>query len=188
MDFFEHQDRAKSNTGKLIVFFCLGVLCIIASVYFLLSFVLGNAEGGSELAWTLELAVFSSIITIIVVGLASLCKTSELSSGRAAVADALGGRLISARTKIPQERRVLNVVEEMALASGTPVPPVYLMDEPSINAFAAGFSPQDAVIGVTKGCISKLSRDQLQGVMAHEFSHIPYTSKSHPSVQQQHEI
>jgi len=172
MDFFEHQDRAKSNTGKLIVFFCLGVLCIIASVYFLLSFVLGNAEGGSELAWTLELAVFSSIITIIVVGLASLCKTSQLSSGGAAVADALGGRLISARTKIPQERRVLNVVEEMALASGTPVPPVYLMDEPSINAFAAGFSPQDAVIGVTKGCISKLSRDQLQGVMAHEFSHI----------------
>ena len=84
----------------------------------------------------------------------------------------LGNRLISPNTGNPFERRILNVVEEMAIASGTPVPPVYLMEEEGINAFAAGFAPRDAVIGITRGCATKLTRDQLQGVVAHEFSHI----------------
>ena len=88
------------------------------------------------------------------------------------VAESLGGRLLLPNTRDLQEKRLLNVVEEMAIASGTSVPPVYLMDEKAINAFAAGYSPENAVIGVTRGCIEKLNRDQLQGVMAHEFSHI----------------
>ena len=81
--------------------------------------------------------------------------------------------MIPQNTKDLKHRKLLNVVEEMAIASGTPAPPVYLLaDEPGINAFAAGFSPRDAVIGVTQGTIDHLSREQLQGVIAHEFSHI----------------
>ncbi|MCH7523387.1 MAG: M48 family metalloprotease, partial [Chloroflexi bacterium] len=80
--------------------------------------------------------------------------------------------LIAAATA-PLERKILNVVEEMAIASGIPTPPVYFLDhEEGINAFAAGFSPSDAVIGITRGCAQQLSRDELQGVVAHEFSHI----------------
>ena len=89
------------------------------------------------------------------------------------VAESLGGRLVHSDTRDPTERKLLNVVEEMAIASGTATPPVYVLDdEGGINAFAAGFSPSDAVIGVTRGCAEQLSRDELQGVIAHEFSHI----------------
>ena len=89
------------------------------------------------------------------------------------VAESLGARLISRNTVDLKQRRLLNIVEEMAIASGTPAPPVYLLaDEAGINAFAAGFTPRDAVIGVTQGTIDHLSREQLQGVIAHEFSHI----------------
>ena len=93
-------------------------------------------------------------------------------SGGSVVAEALGGQLISPTTSDPQQRRILNIVEEMAIASGTPVPPVYLMEEKSINAFAAGNSVNNAVVGITRGCAEKLNREQLQGVVAHEFSHI----------------
>ncbi|PYI80541.1 MAG: peptidase M48, partial [Verrucomicrobia bacterium] len=85
----------------------------------------------------------------------------------------LGGRLLHPNTADPDERKLLNVVEEMAIASGVPVPQVYVMDEePGINAFAAGFSPSDAVISVTHGGLKLLKRDELQGVLGHEFSHI----------------
>ena len=108
-----------------------------------------------------------------VIGSASLYRLSQLSSGGgASVAESLGGRLLQPETRNPIERKILNIVEEMAIASGVPVPHVYLMDEEGINAFAAGWSPNDAVIGVTKGCVEALSRDELQGVIAHEFSHI----------------
>ena len=110
--------------------------------------------------------------TIIAVFLASAFRISWLSSGGKVVAESMGGQRLNQNTKDPLARQILNVVEEMAIASGTPVPPVYLMDEEGINAFAAGYSPRDAVIGVTRGCATKLDRDQLQGVMAHEFSHI----------------
>ncbi|MHC4995804.1 MAG: M48 family metallopeptidase, partial [Planctomycetota bacterium] len=100
-------------------------------------------------------------------------KLLQLAAGGSVVARSLGGRRLSADTTDPDERRVLNVVEEMAIASGVPNPPVYMMDrELGINAFAAGYKPGDAVIGVTRGCVQQLSRDELQGVMAHEFSHI----------------
>ena len=107
------------------------------------------------------------------VGGGSLFKIASLSGGGHTVAELLGGRLLHPDTRDADERRVLNVVEEMAIASGSPVPPVYLLEkERGINAFAAGYTPDDAVIGVTRGCIQTLSRDELQGVMAHEFSHI----------------
>ena len=88
------------------------------------------------------------------------------------VAESLGGKRISPSSAKGDERKLMNIVEEMAIASGVPVPPVFLMDEDRINAFAAGYSPKDAVLGVTRGCISKLNRSELQGVIAHEFSHI----------------
>ena len=110
--------------------------------------------------------------TLVVVGLASLLRIAFLSGGGKVVAESLGGKLVQPNTSNPLEKRILNLVEEMAIASGTPVPPVYLMEEEGINAFAAGYSPSDAVVGITRGCAEKLNRDQLQGVVAHEFSHI----------------
>ncbi len=111
--------------------------------------------------------------TLAVVGGGSLFKIAQLRSGGHVVAESLGGRRINSDTTSPSERQVLNVVEEMAIASGMPAPPVYVMDqEDSINAFAAGFTPNDAVVSVTRGTIEQLNRDELQGVIAHEFSHI----------------
>ena len=172
MDFFAQQDKARGKTGTLIFYFCLAVICIIFAVYALFSVVFQQAKDFQDMAWGAELLLTVGGGTLIVVTLASLGRIASLSSGGATVANALGGKLISPNTKDLFERRTRNVVEEMAIASGTPVPPVYMMDEEGINAFAAGFSPKDAVIGITRGCATKLSRDQLQGVVAHEFSHI----------------
>ena len=172
MDFFEQQDKAKKNTGYLFLLFGLAVVCIIISVFCLASFAVGFEKDLAVMAWSFELAVFSIVGTIIAVFIASVIRISWLSQGGKVVAEAMGGKKLSQNTKDPLSRQVLNVVEEMAIASGTPVPPVYLMEEQGINAFAAGYSPRDAVIGVTRGCATKLNRDQLQGVMAHEFSHI----------------
>jgi Zn-dependent protease with chaperone function len=108
-----------------------------------------------------------------VITLGSLSKISELSGGGETIALMLGGRAVNPHTTDLAERRLLNVVEEMALASGIPVPPVFVLDnEPSINAFAAGHKPNNAVVAVSAGCLQYLSRDELQGVLGHEFSHI----------------
>ena len=172
MDFFEQQDKARGLSGYLFLLFGFAVLCIIISIFCLASVAVGFEKNLAELAWTFELAAVSSVSTIIAVFLASAFRISWLSSGGKVVAESMGGQRLNQSTKDPLSRQVLNVVEEMAIASGTPVPPVYLMEEEGINAFAAGYSPRDAVIGVTRGCATKLNRDQLQGVMAHEFSHI----------------
>ena len=116
---------------------------------------------------------FVTVGTLSVILLGSLYKISELSSGGEGIALMLGGRAVDPQTTDPAERRLLNVVEEMALASGIPVPPVFIMDhERSINAFAAGYRPGDAVVAVSAGCLRYLNREELQGVMGHEFSHI----------------
>src|SRR5690606_5887013 len=105
--------------------------------------------------------------------LGTLFKVIELrTGGGAVVAEQLGGSRVSPNSRDPLERRLLNVVEEMAIASGIPVPPVYLLDESGINAFAAGYETGNAVLGVTRGAVAHLTREELQGVMAHEFSHI----------------
>jgi len=173
MDFFEHQEVARKKTGRLIIFFILGLVGIIALTYVAIIFGLSVSSEGEPIVHNLELLLGVGIGVTAVVGFASLYKISSLSSGGTAVADMLGGRLVDSGARDPLERRLLNVVEEMAIASGTPVPQVYVMEnEPGINAFAAGFSPSDAVIGVTRGCLENLDRDQLQGVIGHEFSHI----------------
>ena len=108
----------------------------------------------------------------LVVGGASAFKVAQLASGGQAVALMLGGAEVPGTTTDARQQRLLNVVEEMALASGVPVPPVYVLEEPGINAFAAGYAPGDAVVAVSQGCLDYLTRDELQGVVAHEFSHI----------------
>lgn len=179
MNFFESQDTAKRNTGKLIFLFALAVLSLIVVTNILVMVIFGFAETGmTSMAATgsfqFDLTTFLVIGALVssVVLLGSLYKVSSLSGGGARVAEMMNGRLLVSGTRDAAEQRVLNVVEEMAIASGTPVPPVYLMEEPGINAFAAGYSPSDAIVAVTRGAIDTLSRDQLQGVIAHEFSHI----------------
>jgi Zn-dependent protease with chaperone function len=123
--------------------------------------------------WHPQLLFWVMLVTTTVVGGASLYKTSQLRAGGAVVAQELGGRLLLPEQAGIQEQQLLNVVEEMAIASGIPVPQVYLLDgETQINAFAAGFTPENAVIGVTQGSLDQLTRDELQGVIGHEFSHI----------------
>ncbi len=172
MNFFEQQDKARGLSSYLFFLFGIAVVCIIISIFCVASLAVGFERNLAELAWTFELAVISSTVTIIAILIASTVRISWLSQGGKVIAESMGGQKLNQNTRDPLCRQILNVVEEMAIASGTPVPPVYLMNEEGINAFAAGYSPRDAVIGVTKGCATKLNRDQLQGVMAHEFSHI----------------
>ncbi|MEM7627423.1 MAG: M48 family metallopeptidase [Planctomycetota bacterium] len=187
MDFFEHQDRARKKTGRLIALMALAVAAITALVFGLVVVAIlaiqdntgrtGHASGlyatgPAAVPWLKALGL-SAAGVLAVVGGGSLYKTSQLAGGGKVVARSLGGRPIEADTTDPDERTVLNVVEEMSIASGAPVPTVYLLDhEDGINAFAAGWTLDDAVIGVTRGCIQQLTRDELQGVIAHEFSHI----------------
>lgn len=188
MNFFEHQDQAKKSTRKLVLLFTLAIVSLIAmtTLFVSLFFYYFNtnqlystsriARSGTEstinqiLNWEITGYVALAVITLVTLG--SLYKLIQLRQGGYTIATALGGRRILPNTDNPQERQLLNVIEEMAIASGTQIPTVYLLEEPGINAFAAGHTPRDAVIGVTRGCMELLNREQLQGVMAHEFSHI----------------
>ncbi|MCF7982017.1 MAG: M48 family metallopeptidase, partial [Pseudomonadales bacterium] len=184
MNFFEHQDRARKRTGWLVFFFLLAVLCLIVLTNLLVVIVMAVINGftlsGSRLENDIIILNFFSLNTLVTISLtilsivllATLYKMAQLSRGGKVVAEAMGGQLIIPNTDNPDERKILNVVEEMAIASGVPVPAVYLLEEEGINAFAAGNIPADAVIGITRGCIELLDRHELQGVVAHEFSHI----------------
>ncbi|MFO8049772.1 MAG: M48 family metallopeptidase [Desulfosudaceae bacterium] len=174
MDFFEQQDRAKSRTGLLVVLFVLAVVFVIFGVYAaIMGVVMYNSSDPGVSFYNPELFLVIAGLTLLVIFVGSFIKIRALSSGGSYVAEGLGGRLVDSSTTDPDQRQLLNVVEEMAIASGVPVPPVYLLEnEDGINAFAAGFSPNDAVIGVTRGCCRRLSRGELQGVIAHEFSHV----------------
>ena len=180
MDFFQHQDDARRKSGRLILLFAGAVVAIVAAVYLVVAGVLllanDTGDGQAVALQTLWnpalLAIVAACVgTTILAG--SLYRTATLSGGGKNVAETLGGRLLASATHDWRERRLLNVVEEMALASGVPVPAVYILEsETEINAFAAGFTTTDAVIGVTRGAVNSLTRDELQGVIAHEFSHI----------------
>jgi Zn-dependent protease with chaperone function len=181
MDFFQNQDVARKKTGRLVFFFILAVILIILSVYVAIAGVLAFAEpqltdeavNSLGRLWNPELLGIVALGTSGLIAGGSLFKVAALSGGGHTVAELLGGRLLHPDKASPDERRLLNVVEEMAIASGLPVPPVYLLEkEAGINAFAAGHTTGDAVIAVTSGTLIQLSRDELQGVIAHEFSHI----------------
>ena len=175
MDFVGDQDRARGRTTKLVLLMIAGIVSLGLVLYAAIAGVLVAANPDPENPigfWQPELLVATLGLTTVVVVLGSLFKVAQLSGGGKAVAEALGGTLVHPDSRDKDERRLLNVVEEMAIASGCPVPPVYIIQDQSINAFAAGFTVDSAVIGVTTGCVKRLSRDELQGVMAHEFSHI----------------
>jgi Zn-dependent protease with chaperone function len=178
VNFFEHQDRARSSTRTLVLLFVAAIATLIIITTFLVVTVLSLTEtqnGPSSVNFdvvTSDVFLLVTVGVLSVVVLGTLFRFAQLRGGGRSVAQGLGGRLLNVQTRDADERKVLNVVEEIAIASGTPVPEVYLIEDPAINAFAAGFRPQDAVIGITRGSIQQLNRDELQGVIAHEFSHI----------------
>lgn len=170
-DFFERQAVARRNTKWLVAMFVFAVLAVVGSTFVLTAIVFAAAERHGQVRFDVPLLASVAALVLIIVG--TLYKMAQLAGGGTVIAERLGGRRVYPNTVDPVERRVLNVVEEMALASGVPVPPVFMLShEEGINAFAAGYSPSDAVIGITRGCAQQLTRDQLQGVVAHEFSHI----------------
>ncbi len=188
MDFFAAQERARQRTSRLLGMFALAVAGTILAAYVSSLLIMHYAGlGGSQRAvygdydprgaavgwWQPQLLGWIAAGTLVVVGLASLLKWRQYAAGGSVVAESIGGRRVDPGTRDLKERQLLNVVEEMAIASGTPVPGVYVLDdEPAINAFAAGLTRNDAVVAVTRGTLDKLSRDELQGVVGHEFSHI----------------
>jgi Zn-dependent protease with chaperone function len=176
VDFFQHQDQARKASRLLLLYFALAVIAIVLSVHFAVSFLLMWVSSNAAVPfdwWQLDRFVVLAGGALLIITAGSLYKIWRLSDGGHTVARLLGGRPIDPNTSDPAERRLLNVVEEMAIAAGLPVPTVYLLDrEGGINAFAAGFTPQDAVLGVTRGTMGILKREELQGVIAHEFSHI----------------
>jgi|CXWL01.1.fsa_nt_gi Zn-dependent protease with chaperone function len=191
MDFFEAQERARKRTKRLVFLFAFAVLGTVLAGYAASWFLLINL--GSYQGYTRDsygrrvyreapagrplfdpkLFLLVTGGTVAVVGLASLYKWSQMRAGGSAIAEMVGGRPVDLKTTDLRERKLLNVVEEMSIASGIPMPAVYVLeDEPGLNAFAAGLTTADAAVAVTRGTLDKLTRDELQGVVAHEFSHI----------------
>lgn len=179
MNFFEYQEAARRQTKWLIFYYGLAVVLIILALYAVTTFLFHYQDAARPegldwaLLWDPALLGIVGLSTGFLILSGSLYKIVSLSAGGESVARMLDGRPIAPNTTQFQEKRLLNVVEEMAIASGTPIPRVFVLDqEQGINAFAAGFSTKDAVIGVTRGAMEKLNRDELQGVIGHEFSHI----------------
>lgn len=191
MNFFEKQEQARKQSRWLILAFTGVTLLIIAVIalitlvftsYFvpITSNITGMQAHSVENILSIEnikqhsnILILTGSITAAVIGIASLFKITTLSSGGARVAVNLGGTLVTGDTHDPLRKRLYNIVEEISIASGIPVPDVFILEnEPGINAFAAGHSPSDAAVAVTQGAIERLNRAELQGVIAHEFSHI----------------
>lgn len=180
MNFFEHQDRARRRTRWLLVLFMAAVLAIIGLVNAVALLLFGRVEYMGEpvlsrafLGRHLDVIFWSTLLTGGLIGLGSLYRTMALRGGGGVVARELGGTLVEPDTNDPLRRRLRNVVEEIAIASGVPVPEIYVLEhEAGINAFAAGYSTADAAVAVTRGALETLDRRELQGVVAHEFGHI----------------
>lgn len=180
MDFFAHQDQARKHTALMVGLFLASVGCIVlainlvgASIY-IYAFDIPPLPFGAALAAVPAKAYWiTSAVVLAIIGAGTAKRMFELSGGGAALAELVGARRVKRNSQDPGERRLLNVVEEMAIASGINVPLVFVMDDQNyINAFAAGYSPNEAAITVTRGTLQALNRDELQGVVAHEFSHI----------------
>ena len=177
MDFFAHQEAARKRTSLLLFYYAVAVVLLVVATYAAAMIVFAwqhDAFGVKKVPfWHPEIFFGTTLGTVSIVVLGSMWRMIQLRQGGAAVAQMLGGTLVGASPADEHEQKLRNVVEEMALASGTPVPEIYVLErEQGINAFAAGHATTDAAIGVTRGCIRHLTRDELQGVVAHEFSHI----------------
>jgi Zn-dependent protease with chaperone function len=170
-NFFDRQRHLRRTSFRLVLLFALAVIGIIITVDIAVLFAF-NAFG-ADTADITRIVVTTSILTALAIGLATLYRMATLRGGGGRVARELGGDYVPEDTTDPQLKRLRNIVEEIAIASGTPVPEVYvLQNEASINAFAAGWSTSDAAVAVTRGALERLNRDELQGVIAHEFSHV----------------
>jgi len=187
VDFYAYQAAARRQSRLFVLMFMAAVAVVVIALDAVIFTVLaarssasayggeyGEAVGPLEFAARNPDAVLAvSLLIIGVIGLASLFKSAQLRGGGAVVAQSLGGVRVERDTADPARKRLRNVIEEMAIASGVPVPEIYVLEqEPAINAFAAGHTPANACITVTQGALDHLNRDELQGVIGHEFSHI----------------
>src|SRR6185312_5524565 len=174
MDFFAQQARVRGSSRRLVALFVLAVVAIVATIDAVVWLAMGHHPvDGEPAASNLPLLFASSLIVLAGIGFSSLFRIMSLSGGGKSVAESVGAVPVPTDTSDPALRQLRNVIEEVAIAAGVPVPDIYLMaDEPGINAFAAGYSASDAAVCVTQGCLDNLSRDELQGVIAHEFSHV----------------
>lgn len=171
MDFFARQEAARRATRWLLVAFLFSVVLVAAAIGAVVYSVAGAAGKTPDAAG--GIATLAVVLTFLVIGGASLFKTLSLRAGGGGVARSLGGTRVERGTRDLALRRLHNVVEEMAIASGVAMPEVYVLEnEDGINAFAAGNTPADAAIAVTRGAITRLNREELQGVIAHEYSHV----------------
>lgn len=169
MNFFEHQERARRQTRRMLWLFALAVVAIVIVIDFVVLLAIGVEA--RRIGW--KAVLFVSIVTVLVIQLGSLYRVATLRAGGKAVALGLGAVPVPAASDDFAHRRLRNVVEEIAIASGVPVPEIFVLeDEAGINAFAAGYAPTDAAITVTRGALDKLTRSELQGVIGHEFSHV----------------
>lgn len=178
MDFFEHQDRARKKTKLLVFYFILAVIFIVIALNLAAFFALKLSSGEQtnlqinqwfEQSWF----YYITISTLVMIVLGSLFRWMQLRDGGRSVAQMVNGREVLPDTNDNLERRFINVVEEMSIASGMPVPTLYIMDdEQAINAFVAGYETSNTVMVITRGALELLNRQELQGVVAHEFSHI----------------
>jgi Zn-dependent protease with chaperone function len=178
-DFFQAQDDARSATRWFLLLFAACLILIVSCVYLAVTagyFVYEHVSDGAPYqtpVFDLKRAIVTVNATIWCIALAGLYKYARLARGGSYVCESLGARRVDPTTRSRLERRLLNVVEEMAIASGVPLPAVHVLDgEPGINAFAAGYEIDRAAIAVTHGALENLDRDELQAVVAHEFSHI----------------
>ena len=183
MDFFASQDRARRQTVQMAVLFGIAVVLIVLAVNAVVAVtwlfsveyvtIVSQARHGLFLGIPKNVYLWTTLVTLGIIASGTLYRVMQLAQGGVAVAEMVGARRVARDSRDPNERRLLNVVEEMALAAGVTVPLVYVMEkEQAINAFAAGYSPNEAVVAVTRGTLETLDRDELQGVIAHEFSHI----------------
>ena len=174
MDFFAQQARVRGSSRRLVALFVLAVVAIVATIDAVVWLAMGHHPvDGEPAASNLPLLFASSLIVLAGIGFSSLFRIMSLSGGGKSVAESVGAVPVPTDTSDPALRQLRNVIEEVAIAAGVPVPDIYLMaDEPGINAFAAGYSASDAAVCVTQGCLDNLTRDELQGVIAHEFSHV----------------
>jgi len=182
MDFFAHQDRARQNTLWLVGLYLLALAVVVLAVDTVMAgaflWALHDRHSGVSL-WHLLLQLprsyflYASLLCVVTILGGSIYRILQLAEGGDAVAVQLGGRKVLRESADPYERRLLNIVEEMSLAAGVPMPAVHVIDEQNdINAFAAGWTQDDAAVGVSRGALRMLKRDELQGVLAHEFGHV----------------
>ena len=171
MRFFEHQALARKSTTKLIVLFSLAVIGVVLAVNAAVAFLSPFVSGKSFVR--IEHHVMISLVTaLIILGASAFRYWTLRLRGGISMALELGGRNIEPTTDVEGERRLLNVVEEMSIASGVPMPEVFVFEDQAINAFAMGLTTKDAAVGVTRGTLDLLNREELQAVVGHEFSHI----------------